>query len=127
MFPGADSTQLRAELAVMRIFRHLGVPADVFLQGDELARQGAACGIRAGDVPAAVDRLVKRGLLARRHEFPEQVACTVAGVNWFDEQPGWLEYHLLTPRVARARYARENGEVGIKGGRRRSGDLAVGR
>lgn len=127
MYPGADSSQLRAEIAVMRIFRSLGVPADVFLTGEEISREWPAYGVRAGDLAGAIDRLVKRGLLARRHEAPDQIALTVAGSDWFDEQPGWLEYHLLVPRVARARFKRDSAGRGLDGTRRRREDTVFRR
>lgn len=119
MHPGADSAQLRSDLALMHMFRRLGVPADVYLTADEIERQWVHFGVRRTDLPGAVERLVRRGLLARRADMPDQIACTVAGSNWLDEQPGWLEYQLLVPRMARARYLRESGESFFRGPRRR--------
>jgi hypothetical protein len=125
MHPGADSAQLRAELAVMRLFRHLGVPAEVFLSIEEIAAHWRRYGVRATDLPGAIDRLVARGLLVRRQDDRHQVACTVAGANWFDEQPGWLEYHLLVPRIARARFVGESGDHEGSGARRLRGSGAL--
>lgn len=119
MHPGADSSQLRSELALMRMFRHLDIPADVFLTAEEIERQWARCGVRRTDLPGAIERLVRRGLLARRADAPDLIACTVAGSNWLDEQPGWLEYHLLVPRMSRAHYLRASGESFFRGPRRR--------
>ena len=127
MYPGADSSQLRAELAVMRMFRDLGIPADVFLSVQEIERHWPSFGVRAGDLPGAIDRMVQRGLVVRRPDAPGQIACTVAGANAFDEQPGWLESHLLTPRIARARCDREAVERGVRGPRRRRGGDAAHR
>jgi hypothetical protein len=127
MHPGADSTLLRAELAAMHLFRHRGIPADVFVPVEDVVRHGADCGVRATDLPAAIDRLVTRGLLVRRQDVAGQVACTVAGANAFDEQPGWLESHLLTPREARRRLALHDGLPASAGSRRRRGGDAPGR
>lgn len=118
-----DPSQLRADLALMRLFRHLGVPVDVHLPIDEIERHWTTFGVRSGDLQGAIERLLQRGLLARRQEAPDQVACTVAGSNWLDEQPAWLEYHLLVPRISRARFMQESGGQSFHGTRRRrSGD-----
>lgn len=128
MYPGAEPSQLRADLALMRLFRHLGVPVDVPLPVDEIRRHWTTFGVRSGDLPGAIERLLGRGLLTQRQDAPDQVACTVAGSNWLDEQPAWLEYHLLLPRISRARYAHETGARGFNGTRRRrSGDSVARR
>ena len=121
MYPGADSSHLRAELAVMSIFRDCGVPADVFVPIEDIARHWADYGVRAADLNGAIDRLAARHLVARRQDAPTQVARTVAGQNWFDEQPAWLLYHLLVPRISRARFQRGHAERITSGARRRRG------
>ena len=108
MTPMTDATLLRAELAVMCIYRNLNVPADTPLSMTELEQHWSESGVRSSDLPWAIDRLVQKGFLSRRHGAPELIARTVAGETWFDQQPAWLEYHLLTPRVSRFRFLRSH-------------------
>jgi hypothetical protein len=123
MVSAADSTQLRAELALMSIFRDLGVSADAPVPLVEITRRWSDYGVRVTDLPGAVDRLIQRGLLSRRQEVPTYLARTPAGRSWFDEQPAWLEYQLLVPRALRARYQRElSDRAPVPLRRRRSGE-----
>ncbi|MGH8519178.1 MAG: hypothetical protein ACREUE_17145 [Panacagrimonas sp.] len=101
-----DVTQLRAELALMSLYRNLGVPAEISLPLEVIGQHWPDYGIRASDLPGAIYRLVQKGFLSRRHGAPELIARTVAGEDWFDDQPAWLEYHLLQPRVSRAQFVR---------------------
>lgn len=126
MDTATDLTRLRAELAVMSIFRNLGIPASCSLPLAELERRWPEYGVRASDLHWAIGALDRRGFLDRRAGEPELITLTLAGKNWFDQQSGYLEYMLIVPRISRARFLRHHGmgrQVAMR--RRRRDDSAA--
>lgn len=105
-----DSTRLRAQMAVMSIFRDLGLQAGEALPIDEIARRWGDYGIRASDLDGALEALLRKGLITREGEARERISKTRAGEAWFAEQPAWVEYQLLVPRALRAAFMRQHGE-----------------
>jgi hypothetical protein len=105
-----NANRLRAQMAVMRIFRTLGVLAGEPVHIGELARHWADLGIRSSDLGVALDDLVRKNLIFRPSDGPDHIAQTRAGEAWFDHQPAWVEYQLLAPRAARAAYLRQQAE-----------------
>ena len=105
-----DAAQLRAQLAVLSIFRDLGVPAGDALSVDQLVELWPDYGIRANDLVSALDGLVREGYLAHMPGTADQIVLTIAGDRWFRQQPALLEYRLLVPRASRARYQRIQGQ-----------------
>lgn len=104
-----DPTALRAQMAVLSIYRDLGIPAGDVLSIREIAQHWADYGVRAADLMWALDALVRDGLLARMPGAPDRMVLTAVGENWLRQQPPWLEYRLLVPRAARARAKRRQG------------------
>ena len=124
MNTATDSTRLRAQMAVMSIFRSLGVPAGEPLSMGELSRHWGDYGVRATDLDGALDDLARKGLVLRHPETPDQIAKTVAGEQWLGEQPAWVEYQLLMPRASRVAFLRQDGDRRPAPARRRRRDDA---
>lgn len=105
-----ELSRLRAELALMSVYRNLGITAGVSLPLEEIERQWPDFGVRASDLLPTIQRLERKGYLSRRGGVPELVTLTLAGENWFDQQPGYLEYRLLVPRASRVAFLRRYGQ-----------------
>lgn len=101
-----DTTRLRAHMALMGIFRDLGIPVADGLPVAEIEAFWPEYGVRADDLWWAIDELVRGGLLARDMATPGRLVLTRVGEQWLRDQPAWLEYRLIVLRAARVRCRR---------------------
>lgn len=121
-----DTTRLRAHMALMGIFRDLGIPVADALPVAEIETLWPEYGVRAGDLWWAIDELVRDGLLARDVATPDRLLLTRVGEQWLREQPAWLEYRLIVLRAARARCRRGEQDLALRPNlRRRRGESAA--
>jgi hypothetical protein len=100
---------VRARLALLTIFRDLGIPAGDVLSIGEISRTWSDYGVRACDLAPALDSLLREGLLVLEPGSQDVLALTAMGERWLRRQPAWLKQQLLVKRIA-ARRRRKRGE-----------------
>lgn len=110
----------RAELAVANALRRLqvqpGQPVDV----ERIQGIWSGYGIRDSDLPAAIERMVQSGRMARAGDPGcGTVTLTPAGERWSRAQPALMEYLLLVPRRERTAFRRRSGVSGTGPGKTR--------
>lgn len=98
-----DPAALRAELAVLGIFRDLGLPVGDVLSIGEIRRAWPRYAVRASDLAPALEALMQKGLLVLEPGSQDVLTLTAMGERWLRKQPGWLKYRLLVPRISRRR------------------------
>lgn len=103
-----DPTELRARMAVLALYRDLGIAPGDAMAISEIERLWPEVGVRASDLPWALESLVRDGFLARQAGAAERLVLTAVGERWMRDQPPWLEYRLLVLRAARMRYLRRH-------------------
>ena len=121
MKEGIETSRRRAELAVMSIFRDLSKGTGEPLSMDQIVVAWADYGLRATDLPRALDGLLRSRLLSPHDgPTPDALALTSTGTDWLDLQPAWLRAQLMARRE-RARFLRAQapGRVRVSGRRRR--------
>lgn len=122
MIEGIETSRLRAELAVMSIYRDQNKGIGESLGLGQLETAWTEYGLRAADLPRALDALLHRRLLAYEPgTVPHRIELTSMGAAWLDRQPAWLEYQLMSRR-RQARFLHEFGtrRVAMAGRRRRT-------
>lgn len=94
-----ETIKLRADLAVMNALRDFDAGPGSAIDFDRLAQRWPEYGLRSSDLPEAVQRLARRGLLhVQAAEKHARICASRTGQEWADSQPAWLEYSLLAPR-----------------------------
>lgn len=104
-------SELRAELAVMNVFRACSAKPGDALHMTEFRARWPDYGLRQTDLPMAVARLMLRGLIQREQDGrSDALILTVAGERWSSDQSAWIEYQLLVPRSERAGFLRDRAQ-----------------
>lgn len=94
-----ETYKLRADLAVMNALRDFEAGPGSAIDFDQLALRWPEYGLRSSDLPEAVQRLARRGLLhVQAAEKNARISASHSGQEWAASQPAWLEYSLLMPR-----------------------------
>lgn len=122
MGAAADPNEIRARLALLTLYRDMGIAVSDALSTGEIRALWPEQGVRAGDMRWAIDGLIRDGLLSRAPDEPDRLVLTAMGEQWLRAQPAWLEYRLLVLRAARARGRRRAGSDPQPVFLRRSGD-----
>lgn len=94
---------LRAQLAVLSIFRELGVTAGDVLSIGEIRRTWPGYAVRRSDLVPALEALIEEGRLAFEPGSQDVLTLTTKGERWLRQQLGRPKDRLLVPRTARQR------------------------
>jgi hypothetical protein len=119
-----DPVALRAQLAVLSIFRDVGIPAGDVLSIGEIGRAWPEYAVRLSDLRPALDALIEERVLALEPGSQDVLVLTTIGERWLREQPGWLKYRLLVPRIWRKRRRGRRAQADASTLRRRRDDAA---
>lgn len=106
----------------MHIYRDQSKGTGEFMSADQIGVRWPQTGLRASDLPPALESLKHRGLLVRHAGASADLfALTSNGTDWLATRPAWLEYQLLARRQ-RAQFLHDHPSrrVPVSGRRRRA-------